>query len=86
MCESVPPAFALPFLFPPRETDFVILVLAKKKWPVEIKDVEKRIIVEDIDRCSVWDAAHEPCLVLKLISVTGGGSAPLLLGLAIHFN
>jgi hypothetical protein len=51
--ESVPPPFPNP-LHSPLETDIDILVFfAQKKWPIEMKDVEKRVIVKDVDRCSM---------------------------------
>jgi hypothetical protein len=49
LCKSVPPEFAVPSPLPSCETIFIIIVFAEKKWPVEIKYVEKRIIVEDMD-------------------------------------
>jgi hypothetical protein len=38
--ESIPPPFPSPFSSP-FETDIDILVFTQKKWPIEMKDVEK---------------------------------------------
>jgi hypothetical protein len=34
-----------------------------------MKDVEKRVIVKDVDRCSIWTVARGPGLLIKLISI-----------------
>ena len=39
----------------------VVLVLAEKKWPIEIEHVEKGVIIKDVDKSSIW-TTHRPCL------------------------
>jgi hypothetical protein len=67
--KSVPPAFCNPSLSP-RETDRDVLVLTDKKWSIETKDVEKRVVIKDVDRCSVWSVARGPYLLIKLIGIS----------------
>jgi hypothetical protein len=50
---------------PPYETGAVILVFAQKKWSIEMKYVEKGIIIEDVDRWSMWTVAHKLCLLTR---------------------
>jgi len=53
LCELVPPPFLDPFLLllEPRSD---IFLFSQKNRPIEIKDVEKRVIVEDVDGCAMW--------------------------------
>jgi hypothetical protein len=60
MRKLIPPPSAVPSLFPPPETSVLILIFAQKKWSIEIKYVEKGIVIEDVDRCT-WTVAHGPC-------------------------
>jgi hypothetical protein len=54
--ELVPPPFLVPslllLLF--LEARFDLFHFSPKNRPIEIKDVEKRVIVEDVDGCIVW--------------------------------
>jgi hypothetical protein len=55
MCESVPPASLVPHFISPVETLIIIvLIFAQKKWAIEGKYVEQRIIIEDMDRYDMW--------------------------------
>jgi hypothetical protein len=49
MCEFVPPVFADPLRTPSNETGVLVLVFAKNRWPIDIKYIEKGIIVKDMD-------------------------------------
>jgi hypothetical protein len=57
-------------------------------WPIEIKDVEKRVIVDDMNRCSMWTVARRPCLLTYFthifLRIIRQGSVPLLLGLVTY--
>jgi hypothetical protein len=49
----IPPPSADPSPGSSPETDTVIhLVFAQKEWPIEIKYVEKGIVIEYVDRCT----------------------------------
>jgi hypothetical protein len=50
MREIVPPESEVPFP-PSDELVAVVIVFAQKKWSIEIKHVEKGIIIEHVDRC-----------------------------------
>jgi hypothetical protein len=52
-----------PSFLPPKETGIVTLVFAEEKWPIETKYMDKGIIIEDVDRCSMWTVANGPCLL-----------------------
>ena len=54
MGRRVPPVSVVS---PIREAIFVL-----KEWPREMKDVEKGIIIERVDRCSTWSVVNKPCL------------------------
>ena len=71
MCEFVPPLLAIPYP-PSHEKLIIILVSVKDGWSIEIKDVKKRIIVEYVDRRSIWTVARGSCSLTQ-ISATGGG-------------
>jgi hypothetical protein len=43
-----------------------VLVFTRKMWPIEIKDVEKRVIVEDMNRYCMWTVARRPRLLTNL--------------------
>lgn len=48
MSEFVPPTFAIPF--PPLyDEELVVLIFVQEDGTIEVKDVEERIIVEDVD-------------------------------------
>ena len=49
MCGSIPPLFADPFPLSLHQTDNVVLLFNKRSQTIEIKDVEKRIIVKVVD-------------------------------------
>ena len=53
LCECVPPSFTVPRP-PTRDTVKITLVPVKDGWSIEIKDVKKGIIVEDVDRSNSW--------------------------------
>ena len=53
MCERMPPAFLVPYQISARETVVVILIFAQKNWSTVEKYVEKGIVIEDVDRCSM---------------------------------
>jgi len=59
MRKPIPPPSAHPSL-PPKETDGVIFIFTEKEWPIEIKHVEKGIVVKE---CNVWTVARGPCLI-----------------------
>ena len=59
LCEFVPPSFALP-IFPFKGTDQITLVFVKDGRSIEIKYVNKGIIVEDVDPRSMWTVARGP--------------------------
>jgi hypothetical protein len=48
--EFIPPPSIDPVPLSPKETGSFILVFTQKKWPIEIKNMEEAIIVEDVDR------------------------------------
>ena len=48
LCEFVPPSFAVPSS-PSRGTDLITLVSIKKVRSIEIKNVDKGVVVEDAD-------------------------------------
>jgi hypothetical protein len=52
VCEFAPPTFADPFPTTPYDTSVITFVFTQKKWPIEIEDVEKGIIIENVDRGS----------------------------------
>jgi hypothetical protein len=58
VCEFVPPLFASPLTFP-FEMDFDI----QNGQPIEIKYIKKGIIIEDVDRCSMYTVARGLCLL-----------------------
>jgi hypothetical protein len=60
-----------PVPLPPKETGSFILVFAQKKWPIEIKNMEKRIIIEDVDRCSMRTVAQGICLLTSQYAKQG---------------
>ena len=63
MCELVPPAFPVPFS---TLLDAVTasLIFVYHNWPTELKYVEERIIVEDVDRCVIWPVLRPTALCL----------------------
>lgn len=62
--EFVPPFFTVPPL-PSCDTVTLIIISVKDGRSIGIKDVKKRIIVEDMDRSSTsqWTVTREPCLL-----------------------
>jgi hypothetical protein len=58
--EFVPPLFAIPYP-PSNEKLIVILVSVKDGRSIKIKDVKRRIVVEDVDRRSIWTVSRGPC-------------------------
>jgi hypothetical protein len=59
LCELVPPPFLDPSLLLLLillllEARFDIFHFSQTNRPIEIKDVEKRVIVEDVDGCIMW--------------------------------
>jgi hypothetical protein len=52
MGKRVPPVSAV--------SPFRKAISVPQKWPTEIKDMEKGVIIEGVDRCSTWSVAYEP--------------------------
>jgi hypothetical protein len=53
VCEFVPPSLAIPSL-PTLELESTILISVKYGWSIEVKYVEQRVNVEDVDHHSTW--------------------------------
>jgi hypothetical protein len=52
--DLVPPAFAEPFL-PLRETHFnLVLLIIEENRSAVMEYVEKRVVIEDMDRRAMW--------------------------------
>jgi hypothetical protein len=49
MGKFIPPVSTGPYPVPPIDTGSVTLVFAQKEWLIKIKNVEERIIIEDVD-------------------------------------
>jgi hypothetical protein len=49
MRKLIPPLSAGPSPHPPYETASFIFAFAQKKWAIEIENVEKGVIIEDVD-------------------------------------
>lgn len=83
VCELVPPAFADPF--PALQgTKIVTLVFIYKIWPTEIKYVEKRVIVEDVNGCIVWSATGTGRCYKQIDMIEEG--VPLMFGVATRYS
>jgi hypothetical protein len=54
----IPPVSTGPYPIPPVDTGGVALIFTQEKRLIEIKYVEKGIVIEDVDRCSSWAAAQ----------------------------
>jgi hypothetical protein len=67
MSEFIPPTSANPSPSPPVETLVFILVLAEKKWPIEIEYVEKGVIIEDVDERS-QRTVDSACLLISRLA------------------
>jgi hypothetical protein len=57
----IPPPFEDPSPLASYEIGIVFLVFAQKEWPIEIKYVDKRIVIEDVDRNRIRAVVHEKC-------------------------
>jgi hypothetical protein len=63
--ELVPPALAGAPIFP---IDTAMFIFTEEDRSTEIKYGEKGVIVEVVDRCTMWSAEHEPDLVPDLLT------------------
>jgi hypothetical protein len=49
MRKFIPPPSALPSLISPPETVVFAFIFAQQKWAIEMKYIEKGVVIEDVD-------------------------------------
>jgi hypothetical protein len=54
----------LPSELSPQETVVVIVEFTWKRWAIEIKHIEKHIIIKDVDTL-IWTVARGSCLLIS---------------------
>ena len=57
MRQHVPPAFAAPFSAQEDTSIVIDVFFIEENWSTVIKDVEKGVIVEDVDGWTMWSVA-----------------------------
>jgi hypothetical protein len=68
----IPPPFTAPFS-PVQDTGIVTLILLWEDWSIKTKNIKERIVVQDVDRCSVrWSVILNLELVMCDRPITWG--------------